>query len=97
MGQSGHKALLALDDMDTKRESLYLIERLSPSARVSWLRWCTAQCYFPKSTTNPCVPPGHSGIAMEVWMDMWTLISTFNLDSDIAFNELVRRVRGRPV
>lgn len=92
------KALLKVDGLDTRREVLILLQRLSVADRLSWLEWCCANAKTEGHERSPAVVRGlHSGRSMECFLDFWSLVGQHGLDADHALAALERLAGKRGV
>jgi len=91
------ESLKPIDNIDDRREALYLLQRLPPEERVAWLYWCCDQ-----TTTNRLVVTqgngsyvtidNETGDPMESYLDFCSLVARHGLDAQAALAELERRV-----
>ena len=103
---------LALDSVDTRTEIHRLIERLSPSDRIRFLRWaCTRAPLTSRCSTVPGVsaktrqlaqlaPHDSSAdrrLSLVVYFDLWMLSIQYHFDLESALNKLVEMVLRRGI
>ena len=98
----GLNALLPLDDLDTRREIMYLFSRLLPDERVQFLRWCTVRVnsklrHNPEGEVFVYIEDTTEGHVAESYFDFMALIVHYGLDWQPAVQELERRGRKRLV
>lgn len=86
---------LQFDTLDDRRELHHLLERLQPRHRLRFLAWACRQVTLPSSGIHPVVSRRSTGLAMEVYYDLWYLAIQHNLDLDAATSRLVEMVRQR--
>jgi hypothetical protein len=91
------KPLRAFDDVDTRREIVILLQKLSLEERVAFLYYCcdtigilgvepgTGKLLYVTVTNS-------TGDPNEVYLDFMSLIASYGLDGDKAMIELERRV-----
>lgn len=77
------------DNLDDRRELLYLLERVSPERRKLFLAWACAQC---RGVLRPKVAATTAGEALEVFMDLWGLSTQWGLDLGRTLQHLERCV-----
>ena len=88
--------LSLIDDVDTRREMLILLQKLDPAARVAWLYWCM-------DATNDGIMLRHSppwvlvtitnatGDPMETFLDFCMMVSGHGMDPKRGLVELEKR------
>lgn len=93
----GLEKLKPIDNIDDRREALYLLQKLVPVERVAFLYWCCDHC----ETNRQVVREGHgvsvtitneTGDPMESYLDFCTLVARHGLNGAEALAELERRV-----
>jgi hypothetical protein len=84
-----YKNALCLDNKDDRKELYYLLGKVSPAHRLSFLAWCCAQC---QGVLRPKVSVNSTGSDLEVFFDLWALSLHYGLCLDRAAAELERRV-----
>lgn len=94
----GLNALLPLDDLDTRREIMILLGKLSPPERVNFLRWCTVRVnsklrHNPEGKVFVYVKDETEGHVAEAYFDFMALIVHYGLDWQTALIELECRSR----
>lgn len=83
------------DTRDDRKEIAYLLEKIPPTLRVRWLRWCCTKCTLPNSAVRPCVPPYSTGEnAMECYFDFWSLVNQYRLKPEIGLDALIQVVKA---
>lgn len=93
--QPGLLALKAIDDLDSRREMVVLLEKLTVEQRCQFLKWCV----FTVNRHNfrhhgfwwQAVITNNSGTSRETMLDVCQLISQFGLPIQDALAELERR------
>lgn len=93
----GLEKLKPIDNIDDRREALYLLQKLKPVERVAFLYWCCDNC----ETNRQVVREGHgvsvtitneTGDPMESYLDFCTLVARHGLHGSRSLAELERRV-----
>lgn len=105
-----HKQILAVDDLDSRREVCTLLGKLSPAERIAWLRWCCKQATLNKrSSLHPKVQQKTLNLAdqarkddgadmrltLDLYFDLWALSAQWRFSLEDAMRELERRVRAK--
>lgn len=87
-------ALRPHDDLDTRREAEYLIQKLTKDERVAYLQWCCTEC--ERLTNMPTRVAGNTlGEVREIWLDVCQLVVHHGLPLASALVELERRASQR--
>jgi hypothetical protein len=100
--------LAVIDNRDDRTEIVRLLNALSPAARVEFLHWCVRQ--VPPGKLPPPAPYGYATILKAAWgcdragarltrmvfLDVCSLLNSWNLDARAVLAELERRGRRSP-
>lgn len=77
--------------LDDRREIWRAVERMTPRQRLAWLRWC---CELVSDSQLMGVRvTGGDGSVGQIFADLSLLELQYDLNVEVAANELVRRVR----
>ena len=80
-----------------RREIVQLLERLTPSARIAWLRSCCRLAKLGNTTTM--VDPRTRGEVNEIYLDWVSLTTQFRVPVTETVEDLLRLVQvvGKPL
>lgn len=90
------KTLGKIDDVDTRREVILCLQKLSVNERIAWLYYCCDRIGIlgidpasgsPIVATISCP----TGDIHETYLDFFALVSGFGLDAKASLEELERR------
>lgn len=92
----GVLSLKQIDDIDTRRETFYLLSKLTPVQRIAFLYWCCDQANnrMIHTDVNKVWVEHSTGDAREVRNDLWMLHVQFNLPLPRILSGLERAVRN---
>jgi hypothetical protein len=104
---SGKPAYLCLDTRGDRHEIHDLLTRLSPRARIGFMKWACQQATLPHSTRRPGVSrktvrlaqraerdsSADRVLALDLYFDVWHLAMNYDFDLNAALEKLVEMVR----
>lgn len=90
------KTLGKIDDVDTRREIVLCLQKLSVNQRIEWLHYCCRHIGIlgiDPGSGNPIVATIScpTGDICETYLDFFALVSGFGLDPKAALEDLERR------
>ncbi len=103
-------AYLQYDNLDDRREVLYLLGQLPPRRRLTFLAWCCRAAVMLSGSAVRPSPSGKTvalakraerdssadrGLSLDIYGDLWRLSAQYGLDIDRAVDRLVEMVRGK--
>ena len=94
------ESLKPIDNIDDRREALYLLQKLTPTERVAFLYWCcdnsaTNQGVIRSGGGAYVTITNETGDPMESYLDFCSLVARHGLDGPAALAELERRISGK--
>lgn len=93
--QPGLMGLAPIDDLDSRREMIVCIEKLTIEERRAFLKWCVDLVNGRNSRHSgfwrQAVITNNSGTSRETMLDVCQLISQFGLSINETLQELERR------
>ena len=82
---------ITFDNKDDQRQIRSALEKLTPEARIGFLKWCCNRASTP--ALRHTVGAGTLGLVNEITLDVTMLIMQHGLSEREAFAELERRAR----
>jgi len=80
-------------ELDDRRELWRMLDRLTPSQRIAWLKWCCLQANHGQSVG--VFVEQSTGRTSEVFADAMTIMNQGRLTLNRAGEKLHQMVRGR--
>jgi len=100
--QIGIQSLKAIDDIDTRREILHCLSKLSEFERTAFLYWCGQASHQHILATS--APPWHlfeirnaTGDLYETFSDFCAMVVNFGLPISICLKQLEKMAAAKPL